>query len=147
MKSRDFPWTEVIVLVVAGAVMLLVAYLNFRREAAHAPRYDTFSSYDAHSGGYRAWYELLAREGARVERFERRPAFLDDSVGTLIAAPNMTEYLLRSQNTGDTTGAPQSIDFEAMRAWVKRGGHLIWVTDGSWDSGLGLASTAVATTG
>ena len=126
-------------LLLASVGVLFMAYAGYRREVARAPRYDTFSSYDTHAGGYRAWYELMAREGARVERFERRPAFLDDSVGTLIAAPNQTEFLMRSQNTGDTTGAPQAIDFENLRAWVKRGGRLVWVTDGSWDSGLGVA--------
>lgn len=142
MKTRDFPWTEVIVLAVAACAMFFVAYMNYRREAANAPRYDTFSSYDAHSGGYRAWYELMAREGSRVERFERRPAFLDDSVGTLIAAPNMIEFQMRSATSGDTTGAPEAIDFEALRAWVKRGGRLVWITDGAWDSELNLAPTS-----
>jgi hypothetical protein len=64
---------------------------------------------------------------------------LDASVGTLIAAPNRTELALRSQETGDATGAPQAIDFENLRAWVKKGGRLVWVTDGTWDSRLGVA--------
>lgn len=139
MKARDFPWTEVIVLLLAACAVLFVAYAGYRRQAANAPRYDTFSSYDAHSGGYRAWYELMQREGARIQRFERRPAFLDASIGTLIAAPNRTEFALRSQETGDQTGAPQAIDFENLRTWVKNGGRLVWVTDGAWDSGLGIA--------
>jgi hypothetical protein len=142
MKARDFPWTEAAVLLLAACCVLFIAYAGYRRQAANAPRYDTFSSYDAHAGGYRAWYELMQREGMRVQRFERRPAFLDASVGTLIAAPNRTELLLRSQQTGDQTGAPQAIDFENLRAWVKNGGRLVWVTDGWWDSGLGLAQTS-----
>jgi hypothetical protein len=139
MKARGFPWTEVVVLLLAACVVLLIAYAGYRQQAANAPRYDTLSTYDAHSGGYRAWYELMQREGARVERFERRPAFLDASVGTLIASPNRTELALRNQETGDATGAPQAIDLENLRTWVKNGGRLVWVTDGTWDSRLGVA--------
>jgi hypothetical protein len=138
VKARDFPWTEIVVLVLAACGVLFMAYVGYRREAANAPRYDTFSSYDARAGGYRAWYELMAREGGHVERFERRPVFLDDTIGTLVASFNMRELLLRAQSTGDATGQLQKIDFENLRAWVKRGGRLVWVTDGSLDAEMGV---------
>jgi len=139
MKARDFPWTEVVIVLLAACAVLVIAYANFRRQQENAPRYDTYSSYDSHSGGYRAWYELMRREGARVERFERRPAFLDAAIGTLIVAPSQTELLLRAQQTGDQTGMPQAIDFENLRTWVKNGGRLVWVTDGGfWDDSLGV---------
>jgi len=138
VRARDFPWTEVVVLAIAGAIVLSLFYEGYRRQEASAPRYDTFSSFDAHSGGYRAWYELLGREGMHVERFEQRPAFLDSSVGTLIVAPNLNELELRSEKSGDQTGIPQAIDFDNLQTWVKSGGHLVWITDGHWDGDLDL---------
>ena len=138
MKWRDFPWTEVIVLVLASAAIFTFAYAGFLRQRAQAPRYDTFSSHDAHKGGYRAWYELLARLGGHVERFTQRPAFLDSSIDTLIVAPNLREFALRVERTGDTIGLLQPIDYENLRVWVRRGGRLIWVTDGSSDGSLHL---------
>lgn len=136
MTLRNFPWTEVIVLAIAAVVLGWFTYAGYRRQLAAAPRYDTFSSYDAHAGGYRAWYELLGREGLHVVRFEQRPAFLDASIGTLIVAPNAREVQLRQQKTGDQTGIPQAIDFENLRTWVKKGGRLVWITDGTWDGAL-----------
>jgi hypothetical protein len=144
VRTRDFPWTEVVVLAIAGAVVLSLIYAGYRRQEAIAPRFDTFSSFDAHSGGYRAWYELLGREGMHVERFEQRPAFLDSSIGTLIVAPNISEVMLRSEKTHDQTGIPQAIDFDNLRAWVKSGGHLVWITDGYWDDGLDLSTDSKA---
>src|SRR5215469_3744467 len=136
--KRSFPWTEVVVVVLAAAVLMALIYAGYRRQQAMAPRYDTFSSYDAHSGGYRGWYELLQREGVHVERFDQRPAFLDSSIGTLIVSPNMREILLRTERTQDSTGIPQAIDFDNLRSWVHDGGRLVWVTDGHWDSALDL---------
>ena len=133
MKWRDFPWTEVVILVLASAAIFTLAYASFLRQRAQAPRYDTFSSYDAHRGGYRAWYELLGRLGSRVERFSQRPAFLDRSIDTLIVAPNLREFTLRAENTADTIGALQPIDDENLRTWVQRGGRLIWVADGNFE--------------
>ncbi|MBV8170598.1 MAG: DUF4350 domain-containing protein [Candidatus Eremiobacteraeota bacterium] len=135
---RSFPWTEIIVLALAAGVVLAITYAAYRHQQATAPHFATFSSYDAHSGGYRAWYELLQREGFHVVRFGQRPAFLDASIGTLIASPNEKEVALRAQQTQDVTGVPQDIDFENLRAWVHDGGRLVWVTDGSWDDPLDL---------
>ncbi len=134
--KQPFPWAETIILSLAVASLLLITYANARRQAAQAPRYDTFSSYDAHTGGYRAWYELLQREGIHVTRFERRPAFLDDSIGTLIASANTMETVLRGQATGDVTGSLQAIDIENLKRWVQAGGRLVWVSDGSSDEPL-----------
>ncbi|HME81605.1 MAG TPA: DUF4350 domain-containing protein [Candidatus Eremiobacteraceae bacterium] len=144
MRARDFPWTEIVVLAIAGAIMLGTIYAGYRHQQAIAPRFDTFSSFDAHSGGYRAWYELLGREGMRVERFEQRPAFLDDSIGTLIVAPNLRESVLRTEQTHQQIGQPQAIDFDNLRAWVKNGGRLIWITDGTWDDWLDLDTDSEA---
>jgi len=142
MSVRQFPWTEVIVLALAAGLVMVLMYFGYKRQLATAPRYDTFSSFDAHSGGYRAWFELLSREGTRVVRFQQRPAFLDAAISTLIASPNYSELLLRIERTKDETGRLQAIDFDNMLAWVKNGGRLIWVTDGSWDSQLGVVTNA-----
>ncbi|MBV8222193.1 MAG: DUF4350 domain-containing protein [Candidatus Eremiobacteraeota bacterium] len=138
MNLRNLPWTEIVVLAIATAILMTIIYFGYRRQQAIAPRYDTFSSYDAHSGGYRAWYELLEREGFRLERFGRRPAFLDSSIGTLIVAPNLEEVMLRTERTQDSTGVPQAIDFDELHKWVRDGGRLIWLTDGNWDRWLDI---------
>ena len=133
MKWRDLPWTELIILVLASATIFALAYAGYLRQRAQAPRYDTFSSFDAHKGGYRAWYELLARMGSRVDRFSQRTAFLDPSIGTLIVAANSREYQLRAESTADTIGGLQPIDDENLHTWVKRGGRLIWIADGNFE--------------
>jgi hypothetical protein len=138
MKWRDFPWTEVVVLVLATVAIVALAYAGYLRQRAQAPRYDTLSSYDAHRGGYRAWFELLGRMGVRVDRFAQRPAFLDRSIDALIVAPNINELTLRAQQTADTIGALQPIDYDNLLTWVKQGGRLIWVTDGTYDTNLEL---------
>jgi len=142
MKWRDVPWTEVVVLVLASAAIFTLVIAAELRQRALAPRYDTFSSYDAHSGGYRAWYELLARMGSHVERFTQRSAFLDRSIDTLIVAPNSYELALRRQANGEAVGQLQPIDFENLRTWVQHGGRLIWVTDEAYGGSLGVPAIA-----
>src|ERR1700694_1796779 len=124
MNWRAFPWTEVAVLVIAASILVFFAYAGYQRQLANAPRYETYSSYDAHAGGYRAWYELLQREGMRVVRVEERPVCSDKSITTLIMSPSLLESTLRVERTQDTSGMPQAIDLENLRDWVKRGGRL-----------------------
>ena len=138
MKWSDVPWTEIVVLVLASAAIFTLVIAAEVRQRALAPRYDTFSSYDAHSGGYRAWYELLARMGNHAERFTQRSAFLDRSIDTLIVAANSRELALRRQDSGEAIGQLQPIDLENIRSWVKQGGRLIWLTDGDYGGSLGV---------
>ncbi len=113
---RRLPPLETALVVLAIVVLGIVG--GTQRDAQDSG-FDSFSSYDAGSGGYRAWYELLQREGVRVERFERLPAFLDAHVDTLIWADPLTG----DPRALETTQA----DIVALQDWVKAGGRLIYL--------------------
>ena len=114
---------------VLGALVLvgivLAALLDVTPPAAGS---DTFASTDYRSGGYAAWYELLQREGITVERFERRPAELDRSIDTLIAANPVVP-------AGNDVRRPP--DRAALAQWVRAGGRLIALGSGDPLAGNG----------
>lgn len=128
---RRVPWVE---LAVAGLSILLLVLLANRQVAQQnaPPTYATYSSYDAYPGGYRAWYELLRAEGVAVERFERRAAYLDRSVDTLVYAENAGEGIARGV-AGRPTDSLTNADAEAITLWVQQGGRLVFLRDGSVD--------------
>lgn len=130
-QRRAFPWVETIVTFVAVAAIATVGYFQQLRETALTSTFDTRSSYDAASGGYRAWFELLQREGVRVERFERRPAFLDGSVDVYILANETVGNAIATSQVEEEPDAFGDGDWFALAKWVKSGGHLVWLTDGS----------------
>jgi len=115
---RRLPPLETGILILAVAIL---AGLGFARQAnpQSGPALDSFSSFDAASGGYRALYTLLEREGIRVERFEQRPAFLDANTDTLVYVEPFA-YDPR-QNV------PSRADVAALEAWVRGGGRLLYV--------------------
>jgi len=102
----------------ALAVVVLVAVAFVDDNAKPQTGFDSYSSYDAAGGGYRAFYDLLAREGVRVERFEQRPAFLPPG-GTLVYA----EPLPFDPNAVAATKA----DAGGLDAWVRAGGRLLYI--------------------
>jgi Domain of unknown function (DUF4350) len=104
-------------LVLAGIVVLAVL-----KSTPAGGGGDTFDVSDYRSGGYAAWYELLRREGVTVERFERRPAYLDASIDTLIAASPVMP-------AGENVRGPA--DRAALARWVHDGGRLIALGAGS----------------
>lgn len=110
--------------VVVGALVLgalvAVSLLGHRPES---PKAATHASADYSFGGYRAWYELLAREGVDVARFRRHhDALRESKIGTLIVAfPD--DPVRHVWNAGERN---------ALRAWVRAGGRLVDV--GSWPS-------------
>jgi Domain of unknown function (DUF4350) len=110
---RAFPIFETI----AALVVLIgyggIAYLEVRLHSAQ-PTSDSQSTYDAHPGGYRALYDFMRTEGARVERFERRPAYLDEGVDT---------YVVADSPFGLSGYSPA--DYDALERWVKAGGRLV----------------------
>lgn len=130
MKRRSsLPVVEIAVAAVAFAALAITWWLSARQMEAQQGRFDTVSTYDAASGGYRAWYELLAREGVRVQRFELRPAFLDPSIDVYVSAGDMlNEYA--AQAFGKSFEPMTSGDWDALSKWVKAGGHFVWLTDG-----------------
>lgn len=105
------------VLALIGITLLIV--FGAAREERNMPNLDSYSSYDARSGGYRAWYELLQREGLNVARFERHWIFLDRSIATLICAVPLEHDQLVASAAGAPTGPT------ALEAWVKDGGTVV----------------------
>ena len=104
-------------LVLGGVlVVLLLAVTLLTRRAADQVPLATRASTDFGFGGYRAWYDVLAREGVAVQRF-RRPhdALAAAGVDTLVVA-------------FPADGVPSSwhaADAAAVRAWIARGGKLV----------------------
>ncbi|HWT06075.1 MAG TPA: DUF4350 domain-containing protein, partial [Xanthomonadales bacterium] len=108
--------------VVVGALVLaLLVAVSLLGHRAEAPKAATHASGDYSFGGYRAWYELLAREGVGVARFRRHHDALRESrIDTLIVAfPD--DPVPSSWNAGE---------LGALRAWLRGGGRLVDV--GLW---------------
>jgi hypothetical protein len=113
MMRRPSPFE--IALVAVGILILGIA--GYVGEERGQTAIDTYSSYDARSGGYQAWYELLEREGVDVERFERAAAFLDGSIGTLIVSEPLP--------FDPSAVAPTDLDALAIDNWIAAGGTII----------------------
>ncbi len=115
---RRLPPLETGILVLAVAILV---GLGFARQTTpqSEPALDSFSSFDAASGGYRAFYALLEREGIHVERFEQRPAFLDANTDTLVY---VEPYAFDPRQN-----VPSQSDVAALQAWVRGGGRLLYV--------------------
>jgi hypothetical protein len=110
------PVLEIALIVLALAALVVMAVLNERR--SQTVETDSYSSYDAATGGYRAFYELLQREGVRVERFQQRPGSLDAAVDTLVYAEPLDF---------DVRQIPATMnDAHALEAWVREGGRLVY---------------------
>jgi hypothetical protein len=116
---RRLPLVEIVLVVAAAIVLTWLGLLRQQSEEAQKPLLDSYSSYDAHSGGYRAWYELLQREGVRVERFEERPPFLERGLDTLVWAEPLPFDPRQTENS--------SADISALEDWVKAGGRLLYL--------------------
>lgn len=118
-----------------GIVVLAIAILTFagverewaKQRAIVEP--DSYSTHDSTSGGYRAWFEMLQREGVRVERFELRPVFLDRSIHTLIWADPLP-FDPRQE-------FPTDNDLHALESWIREGGRLVYLghDDAAADAG------------
>lgn len=116
---RGISLRDAAVLAFALLSLIALALVNQPRTAEHPV---TYSTYDASGGGYRAWYELLSREGVAVSRFEERAAFLDRSTRTVVLSdpPSLA-------SRGDVA----STDAAALAAWVKSGGRVVVLGDGA----------------
>jgi len=131
-KLRGLRTSDALLLVLLLAGIALVALL----EAPVADGRDTFSSTDYRSGGYAAWYELLAREGVAVERFEHRPAELNAGEDTLIAAPPLAPAGVDARGPADR---------DALARWVRAGGRLIVLGERRPFAGRGPRQTGLST--
>jgi hypothetical protein len=100
------------------AVLIGVSMLGHRPEG---PKAATHASVDYSFGGYRAWYELLAREGVSVGRLRRHhDALRESKIDTLIVA---------FPDDGEASSWSAS-EHNALRAWVRGGGRLVDI--GEW---------------
>jgi hypothetical protein len=107
-------------LVIAGVALAAVVGVSLIGHRPESPKAATHASGDYSFGGYRAWYELLAREGIDVARFRlHHDALRDSGIDTLIVAfPD--------------DGLPSSwspAEGAALRAWVRAGGRVVSVGD------------------
>lgn len=121
---------ELWIVLAAMAVLAIIALLDYRSQTRAINAYDSYSSYDYQPGGYRAWYELLQREGFNVVHYRHRLAYINDAVTTLIVANNQYDAALRT-SAGEQAGVFQAAELNALGRWVRNGGHLIWLSDGT----------------
>ncbi len=118
MRKQHLPPVEIAALAIAVAILVTIGVLGQDRAQGGAPAFETYSSLDAAAGGYRAWYELLGREGVRVDRFERRAAFLDGTIDTLVYAEPLPF---------GPPAASSEADARALETWVRDGGRLVYL--------------------
>jgi hypothetical protein len=117
---RRLPPFETILVLLAVAVLSTVAVLRQQNAAGLQSGLDSYSSFDVASGGYRAWYDVLEREGRQLERFEQRPPYLDAGLDTLIYAEPLP---FDPRASGGETKA----DVRALVDWVAAGGRLVYL--------------------
>ena len=103
-------------LVIAAIALVALLAVPLLKRHDETPQAATRASADFSFGGYRAWYELLAREGVRVERFRRHhDALRDSGIDTLVTA-------FPDKPLPHLWGASER---DALRAWVRDGGRLV----------------------
>jgi hypothetical protein len=126
------PRKRVVDLSVLVVALALVAVLGALRSSQDAAQRSDPSTYDTGVNGYAALYDLLAREGTRVERFELPIAQLSHADGTLVIA-GRGAFLAAAASPG----APALLD-----RWVRAGGKLVildgFAVDGAVRRTLGL---------
>jgi hypothetical protein len=103
-------------LVVAALALVALVAVSLLGDRTQKPQAPTRSSGDVSFGGYRAWYELLDREGVRVEPFRQHHDALGESgIDTLVVAFPVAPvpYLW------------DAAERDALRAWVRHGGRMV----------------------
>jgi hypothetical protein len=132
---KRIPIVESVLLLLAIVVMAVVGILQAQRNHTAV---ESYSTYDSESGGFRAWYQLVEREGLRTGRFEERAAFLDRYTQALVIGASPISL--------DTLTAIAPGNGSTVASWVRDGGRLLVVGNGplagfvSFD--LHLAKTA-----
>ncbi|HEX3469005.1 MAG TPA: DUF4350 domain-containing protein [Candidatus Elarobacter sp.] len=103
-------------LVIAALALVALAAVSVLGNRQEQPAGDTRASGDFGPTGYRGWYGLLEREGIAVERFRRHHDALGESgIDTLVVA----------FPSGSVPYDWNASERDALRGWVRRGGHLI----------------------
>jgi hypothetical protein len=102
-------------LAIFAVALVLIAVLATLRASQNASQQSEPSTYDTGVKGYAALYDLLAREGTRVERFEQPIGQLSRRYGTLvIAGKGALAFAVAS---------PGALAF--LDRWVRGGGKLV----------------------
>jgi hypothetical protein len=104
---------DVFIAVAAVAAIALVSLLT--AHGPQGPKWATHASNDFSFGGYRAWYDLMSREGVRVTRFHNHHDALPAGVDTLVISfpeDGLGSFWDRAER-------------DALQAWVRGGGRLI----------------------
>ena len=118
-RLRGVAARDLVLLMLALGVLGTFNVLRTEEQPEPSSLLDSYSTFDAGSGGYRAWYELLQREHVAVDQFQQRPAFLDRNVTSLVWAEPIAFDPRQTQNTKD--------DVTALERWVKAGGRFIYL--------------------
>lgn len=118
-KLRGVPLRDLILLALALAVLVTFNVLRTAEQPNPVSFLDSYSTFDATSGGYRAWYELLQRERVAVEQFQQHPAYLGQDVRVLVWAEPIAFDPRQAQNS--------AADVAVIEAWVKAGGRFIYL--------------------
>jgi hypothetical protein len=117
---------DALVLVIGLAILVGIAIAR----SAQAP--STYSTFDTGPNGYRALYDVLAKEGVPVQRFELRPSQLPASVRVFAITSTLPEVRSSESFTSYT-----SSDIARLKTFAKRGGRvLLFVSPESKFAGL-----------
>lgn len=135
-RRAPFPIIETVAAIFVLSGFIAVEYLQVQQQRAATAQIDTQSTYDATPGGYRALFEVLQREGVRVQQFERHAAYLDHSIDVVVISD---VGFSGSDSTATSLG---QADLEALGAWVKGGGTLV-VAGSAFRNGPELKMAAV----
>jgi hypothetical protein len=113
--------TEILIAVCGLAALIAVALA----QSANAP--STYSTYDTGPNGYRALYDVLAREGIPVRRFGRPVAELPANVRVFVITSVVPEMA-----SGEAYASYDRSDIRRLRSFLSRGGRmLLFVKPGS----------------
>ncbi|HTD36798.1 MAG TPA: DUF4350 domain-containing protein [Candidatus Limnocylindrales bacterium] len=103
-------------LVIAALALIALVAVSLLGRQTEPPVGATRASDDYGFGGYRAWYDLLAREGIRVETWRRHhDALRDSGIDTLVVS-------FPADGVGYDWNAGER---DALRAWVRGGGRMV----------------------
>jgi hypothetical protein len=103
-------------LVLAALALIALVAVSLLGDRKQGPTAASRASDDYGFGGYRAWYDLMSREGARVTTFRRHhDALRASGIDTLVVS-FPADGIAYDWNAGER---------DALRAWVRGGGRMI----------------------
>ncbi|HEX3466187.1 MAG TPA: DUF4350 domain-containing protein [Candidatus Elarobacter sp.] len=103
-------------LVLAALALIALVAVSLLGQRTETPVAASHASDDYGFGGYRGWYDLLAREGVRVEAFRlHHDALRESGIDTLVVS-------FPGPGIGYDWDAAER---DALRAWVRGGGRMV----------------------